>query len=67
VALEAVAAALAVAVAHATDVQKRAGVIRSGVLWCTWSAAVALAVAVAQATDEQKRASVIRSGVLWCT
>ena len=53
--------------AQATDVQMRAGGLRSGVLWCTRSAAVALAVAVAQATDEQKRASVIRSGVLWCT
>ena len=41
-----------VAVAQATDVQERAGVIRSGALWCTWSAAVALA---AQATDVQKR------------
>jgi len=33
----------AVVVTQATDVQKRAGGLRSGVLWCTWSAAVALA------------------------
>jgi len=55
----------AVAVAQATDVQKRAGGLRSGELWCTWSAAVALAVAVAQATDVQERAGVVRLGVLW--
>ena len=50
------AVAVVVAVAQATDVQKRAGGLRSGVLWCTWSAAEALAaVAVAQATDVQQR------------
>ena len=54
------------AVAQATDVHKRAGGLRSGVLWCTWSAAVALA-AVAQATDVHKRAGGLRLGVLWCT
>ena len=60
--------ALAVVVAQATDVQKRAGGLRSIVLWCTWLAAVALvAVAEAQATDVQKRAGGLRSGVLWCT
>jgi len=53
-------------VAQATDVQKRAGGLRSGALWCACSAAVALAaVAVAQATDVQKRAGGLRSGVLW--
>ena len=55
----------AVAVAQATDVQKRAGGLRLGVLWCTWSAAEALAVA--QATDVQKRAGGLRLGVLWCS
>ena len=45
--------------------QKRAGGLRLGVLWCTWSAAEALAVA--QATDVQKRAGGLRLGVLWCT
>ena len=53
--------------AQATDVQMRAGGLRSGELWCTWLAAVALAVAVAQATDVQQRAGGLRSGVLWCT
>jgi hypothetical protein len=56
--------ALAVAVAQATDVQKRAGGLRSGALWCAWSDAVALAaVAVAQATDVQKRAGAQRLGI----
>ena len=60
--------ALAVAVAQATDVQKRAGGLRSAVLWCTWLAAVALvAVAEAQAKDVQKRAGGLRLGMLWCT
>ena len=60
--------ALAVAVVQATDVQKRAGGLRSVVLWCIWSDAVALvAVAEAQATDVKKRAGVIRLGMLWCT
>ena len=54
----------AVAVAQATDVQQRAGGLRSGVLWCTWLAAVALAaVAVAQATDVQQRAFGQRLGI----
>ena len=58
----------AVAVAQATDVQKRAGGLRLGVLWCTWSAAVVLgAVAVAQATEVQMRAGGLRLGVLWCS
>ena len=48
------------------NVQKRAGGLCSGVLWCTRSAAVALAVVVAQAIDVQKRAGGLRSGALWC-